>query len=155
MNEPQPWDGVSDRRSIPIHILNYVDGRLEEHTKRIYDLLQEHVSEEMERYDEILDKIGSSADKAEARHNSLSMSINSYMTKQELIEEAFLEDKHGKPDYHGHKYDHEYRKQVSSWWAKVKDGVVMKIIEWGGVAFVAWAGYALWDAFLRGPHDHP
>lgn len=148
------WDGKSDRRSIPLHILNYVDERLETHTDKIYNLLADHVKEEMSRFDEIKDGIRESEERQEHRHSSLIQSITAYMQKQELIDLAFLADRHGQPDYQGHRSDHEYRKAAADWWQKVKGTVTIKVLEWASVGFFAWLMYVVWEAFLRGPHDH-
>lgn len=125
------WKGEERRapEGVIIAVMNHVQETLEAHTQ----------------------KMDAKFDKVNTRIDSLIQSITSYMNKQEVIENAFLKNKEGKPDYHGHFYDHEHRKKVYEWWQGVKEKAVVKVIEWASVTFFAWLLYTLWQAFLKGP----
>lgn len=125
------WDG-KDRRApegVIIAVMNHVQETLDKHTVKMDEKFS-HVN---------------------SRLDNLMQSINSYMAKQEDIEVAFLKTKDGKPDYHGHFYDHDHRKQVAEWWGTVKDKAIVKLAEWVAVGVAGWIMYTLWEAFLKGP----
>lgn len=107
-----------------------------------------HVQETLEHHTERMDK---KFDHVDRRIEALITSINSYMAKQDEIDSAFLKHMDGKPDYSGHRNDHEVRKNVALWWQGVKDKTLTKIIEWASVAICGWLFYVIWDAFLKGP----
>lgn len=112
-DEQRQWDG-SERRGIPIHLINYVDERLAVHVDKVEKIMANHVGEEMERYREIIDLIEEKDRRSEDRHHALVQSISAYNAHVELIDGAFLDDEdNGQPDYRGH------RKAHKSW---AKDG---------------------------------
>jgi hypothetical protein len=122
-------------------------------TDRIMRELTEHTEEEMARYNQMLKAVHDANEASEKRHSSLIQSIHAYMTKQNEIENAFLKNEQGAPDFHGHWYDHSHRKQAAIWWGNVKGGTIAKLVEWGAIAVIAWIGMNLWTAFLHGPHQ--
>ncbi len=144
------WDG-EERRGIPMHILNYMDDRLAGHTRHIEEILEHHTGEEMERYTAIVESIKAQTNASEARHSALIQSLNAYMIRQEDMRGAFLKNEDGHPDYHGHWYDHNHRKNLGIWWQGVKNGVLVKMIEWGSVLVVGWLGLMIWNGILQGP----
>jgi len=124
------WNG-EDRRApegVIIAVMNHVQETLDRHTAKM-DTKFDHVN---------------------ARIDNLIESISSYMDKQEDIEKAFLKTHDGRPDFHGHFYDHDHRRQLGIWWDGVKDKAITKLIEWGVVVTVGWIAINLWDAFLKG-----
>lgn len=133
------WTG-EERRAIPIHVLNYVDRKLEEHIKKVD-----------ERLYTISTSIEQSEKSAEERHNALINALTVSLGKIELIESAFLRNESGDPDFNGHHYEHDRRKRFSEWWEGVKDKTITKVVEWSALAFIAWALHALWEQFLKGP----
>lgn len=146
----EAWAG-EERRGIPMHILNYMDERLAGHTRHIEGIFQQHTEEEMDRYASIVESIEAHTKASEARHGALIQSINAYMEHQDQIRGAFLKDESGRPDYHGHWYDHNHRKNLAIWWQGVKDGVLVKVIEWGTVLVLGWLGLMVWQGILQGP----
>lgn len=64
-----------------------------------------------------------------------------------LMAEAFPE---GDPD--GHRRHHELvikaAEERAAFWAQMR----AKLTEWGLIGIAGWAAYALWAAFLQGPH---
>lgn len=86
------WDG-KERRTIPFQLINYVDEKLTAHAKAVTDALNSHTGEEMERYQDIIDKqdqlenkIGHLESLIEVngkKITSLTESITSFMSRQE------------------------------------------------------------------------
>jgi hypothetical protein len=144
------WQG-EERRGIPIHVLNYVDERLSTHVDKVEALMASHVGEEMERYQEIINLIQEKDRRSEERHYSLVQSITAFSGNVELMSRAFLEDEKGRPDFDGHRYDHDKRKRFAVWWDGVKDKAITKVVEWGVLAFVVWVAHSMWESFLKGP----
>lgn len=64
-----------------------------------------------------------------------------------LMADAFPE---GDPD--GHRKHHEAvikaAEEKAEFWKKMR----LAISQWGLIGFLGWAAYALWSAFLQGPH---
>lgn len=64
-----------------------------------------------------------------------------------LMADAFPE---GDPD--GHRKHHEAvikaAEEKAEFWKKMR----LAISQWGLIGFLGWAAYALWAAFLQGPH---
>jgi hypothetical protein len=144
------WNG-SERRSIQVHILNYVDDRLKEHTERIEKVFHDHTGDEMQRYGEILNKIDAGQADSKKRHDDVMKILVNFNTKCKSVESAFLKKPDGTPDYEGHNYDHDKRKRVAEWRAKMKDSAVLKIVEWSSVGLTAWLLHTIWEATLKGP----
>lgn len=97
------WDGI-ERRTV---------GALD----HFATMLKEHKENEMDRYDQIINKINANDSKSESRHdetqtrlNHLSKSIDNFMAEQSLfhdaIKRAFPRDEDGLPDFDGHKSAH-------------------------------------------------
>lgn len=145
------WRG-DERRAIQVHIINYIDERLNVHTAKVEQLMKDHVGEEMARYSEIIELIEKKDKASEDRHYALVQSITAYTGHVEMVQAAFLEDEKGRPDFEGHRYDHDKRKRFAIWWAGVKDKAITKVIEWGALAFVVWVVHSMWEAFLKGPN---
>ena len=144
------WQG-EERRGIPVHVLSYIDQKLEAHAEKVETLFRDHVGEEMSRYQEIIELIEDKDRRSEERHLGLVQSIHAYMGNVELMQAAFIEDSKGNPDYRGHRNDHDKRKRFGEWWDTVKDKAITKVIEWGALAFVVWVVHSMWEAFLKGP----
>lgn len=144
------WTG-EERRGIPIHILNYMDERLHEHTERIESVFSRHTAEEMDRYNAILDKIAAGQKAAAERHETVMEVISHFNGKCKDVHSAFLKTPDGAYDFDGHRYDHDRRKKFGDWWEKVKGGIIVKIAEWGSLAFVIWVLHSLWESFIKGP----
>lgn len=103
------------------------------------------------RLQHLEDKIDRNAEAAEKRHSALIDSITAYMGHVELVEQAFIKDKEGRPDYHGHREDHYTRKTFGDWLKKQREdalGQVMRGVMYSIFVFIL---YTLWDAFLKGP----
>ncbi len=145
------WKDGTERRSLPIHVLNYMDDRLQTHSDNIEKLLKDHVSEEAIRFDSLEDKINDNDKLAQSRHGALIASINSYMSKQETFEHAFLRTTDGKPDVHGHYTDHESRFKSGQWWSGVKQSTIAELIKWASILIIAWMAVMTWKEFLKGP----
>lgn len=146
----QQWAG-EERRGIPIHILNYVDEKLDVHTQKVEHLMQAHVGDEMARYQLIEEKLERNNRESERRHHSLIQSITAFTGNVEMMQQAFLRTQEGQPDYIGHFNDHNERAALGLWWKSVKDKALTKLIEWGVVVLAGWIGYSLWQSFLQGP----
>jgi hypothetical protein len=148
--EEHEWNG-EERRSIPIHVLNYMDHRLGEHTNRIEDLFKEHITDEMERYGDIVNKLESSAIASQKRHSILIDQLTIVTGNTELIKGAFPKSKEGLPDYNEHHDYHFTWKTRKEWWAGTSSQAVRKLFEWMLMAFVIWMGTVIWQAALQGP----
>lgn len=144
------WSG-EERRSAPLHIINYVEGRVREHTEHVEKILRDHIAEEMLRFGEIRDSLEGSRKGSEFRHAELVAQITAYRDRVENLESAFIETDHGGLDVLGHRQDHSMRKTTAEWWDSVKKSSTTKVIEYSLVAVLAWAGIAMWNAFLKGP----
>ena len=144
------WDG-SERRGIPIHILNYMDARLKTHTEHIEQIFTGHTQDEMDRYKAINKAIDDARVSSESRHKAVMEALSGFKTKCRSVESAFLKLPNGEPDFEGHNRDHSSRKRFGDWWDQVKGSTLAKIIEWGSLAFVIWIIHTLWEAFLKGP----
>ena len=144
------WTG-QERRSAPLHIINYIDGRMREHTERVEKILRDHIAEEMLPFGEIQSALKESREGSEARHAELVAQITAHRSRVEHLESAFIETDHGGLDVIGHKQDHSMRKTTAEWWDSVKKSSTTKVIEYTLVAVLAWVGIAMWNAFLKGP----
>lgn len=144
------WQG-DERRGIQIHILNYIDERLDSRIGEVKALFVEHTTDEMERYTEILRQIDDSRKASETRHGELIKQLTVNISHQQSIENAFIKDEMGKPDFVGHHYDHFSRKKWADWINGVKDSAVTRVVEYASVAVFAWIGYMVWTGLLAGP----
>jgi len=150
MSDAEPWDGA-ERRSAPLHLIKYVDGRMLEHTQHIEQILRDHVTDEMHRFGSIQHAIDELARVSRERHEQTLSQWETHLSRTEAMEQAFLEDHHGKPDFNGHHADHSVRAKAGAWWADVKNKTTTKLIEWASVALAAWLILNFWQAFLKGP----
>ena len=157
----EQWDGMERR----------AQGILE----RFQHELSLHTKDEMERYDEIIDRMeatDATLTHIEKSQRAMNMSIQAFMETHggfiSAIQRAFPKDDEGKPDYDGHKKAHlswitnakdekevmEYvRKQMKDE-AKSEDLVTYtkKVIFAGAaLAVVSFVAVATWAAFLKGP----
>ncbi len=144
------WHG-EERRGIPIHILNYMDERLNTHTERIEHVFHAHTADEMDRYNAILNRIEEGQKAATERHKTVMETISHFNGKCSSVHSAFIKLPDGTYDFDGHRYDHDRRKKFAEWWDRVKGGIVIKLMEWGSLAFVVWAVHTMWEAFVKGP----
>jgi len=144
------WAG-EERRSIPVHILNYMDTRLGEHTDRIEGLFREHITDEMERYSDIISRIDASSEASQERHNVLVDRLTVFTGQVELMEKAFPESKQGWPDYVKHHKYHYTKEEQRVWWSSVRDQAVKKLFEWSLILIVGWMGVLIWKGLLLGP----
>ena len=104
----QDWPG-DERRSIPIHILNFVDEKMESQTKQIKDIFEDHEIKEMARYSSIE---GDVKDLKNDFH-ILTSNITSFMDRTTEfhtdVKAAFPKNEDGNPDFGGHASDHKHR----------------------------------------------
>jgi hypothetical protein len=103
--------------------------RADDHLENFTAVLEKHTVEEMERYKEIIDRLGAteeatmSIDKRlnhiENGQKAINQSIHAFMEAHSTlfyaIQSAFPKDEEGKPDYDGHKKAH------LSWISNAKD----------------------------------
>lgn len=144
------WKG-DERRGIPIHILNYMDERLNTHVTSIEDVFNKHTSEEMSRYSDIMSMISDGQEASAKRHESIMNTMIEFHGKCKSLHNAFLKLPDGSYDFDGHRDDHNSRKKLGEWWNKLKGGVIAKLVEWGSLAFVIWMLHSMWESFLKGP----
>ena len=146
----QEWQGT-ERRSIPIHILTYVNERIDARFNEVKQLFVDHTTDEMERYGTIIHSIEESRKASEERHHELINQLTVQIGHQKLIESAFLKNQEGDPDFSGHHYDHYKRKTFLDWWNSVKDKAITRVVEYASVAVFAWLVFMVWKALLAGP----
>jgi len=178
--ESKSWTG-EERRGIQIHVINYIDDRLKEHTstlemtlgQKIADVklsVEGHTVEEMERYTAIqtqlkdyCDSMAKQARHSEDRHaetqhriNSLAQSIEAWMAGQDDFADAMKrafpkDDETGKPDYDGHRTAH------LAWITDSKESKEFKryirnvVLGAAAVAVTSWLTLLVWQGLLRGP----
>lgn len=144
-----------ERRSIPIHLLTYVDEKLEHHAKEIKGIVVGHTSEEMDRYEEIITIIKAHREEMDARYNTLLRSIDSYTDKVERVHEhlseAFLTDKKGRPDFQGHAHAHEAWVEEAKQAKELRAYIQKVVLATAAVAIGSWLLAVVWPAVLQGP----
>jgi hypothetical protein len=154
------WDG-KDRRACPTFDEKNPGSLVQVilHFNRRFD---DHTSDEMERYEEILTLIRDNNEASNARHEriagrvqSLIDSFNSFMEKAEShdtpctalkeVHGAFLkdEDDENKIDYPGHKRDHKARKYDAEENRKLRGKVLLAVVSALAIAVGAWVWQAL------------
>ena len=126
------WSG-EERRTVRVEIVNMVSAMIEP------------------RLQHLEDKIDRNAEAAERRHSALIDSITAYMGHVELVEQAFLKDQQGRPDFVGHHADHHQRKTFGDWLRKQKDDALGQVMRGAMYSVFIFILYTLWDAFLKGP----
>ena len=132
-------------------------------------MLNNHVKEEMDRFEEFVDKQDQFENKLShieqrmedqyetlgARVSNLSTSITAFMEHHgefiKSIRKAFPKDEEGNPDYDGHRSAH------LAWIKDSEDGKELKkyiqkvVLGAAAVAVVSWLWAVVWPAFLHGP----
>lgn len=144
------WNG-EERRGIPIHILNFIEEKIDAAFGKMEHLLHKHIGDEEQQIGAILTQLQHNVKRAEERHDALQASLTCYFDQQQTLEAAFLKRENGQPDLDGHRTDHEIRASFERWKREVREHVVTRIIEWASIALASWAGYVLWSAFVAGP----
>ena len=149
--------------------------RTNDHLDDFKSMLLKHTAEEMEKYNEIierLDQTETNLDKLTRSQTAMNQSIHAFMTGQEAfisaICRAFPKDEDNKPDYDGHRKAHlewitdadDEREVMSYVRKKMKEdeksdellNYTKKVI-FAGAAFavVSFIAIASWAAFLKGP----
>ncbi len=135
----EEWDG-SERRGIPIHVLNHIDDRLAAHSKQVSESLAE-----------INETLKVNAENSQKRHGTLVDQITVVIGQQKLLETAFLELEDGRPDYQGHRHFHKAKKRFEDFKKQLGQNALMKITEYVSLGLFAWFVYVAWEALLRGP----
>jgi len=157
MNSPDDWKG-DERRSIPIHVLNYIKEIVTEETVELKTSFDEykrnfaaHDHDEMARYDAILQNQIANAKESADRHYALVDSLTASMGRIQLAETAFIKNHNGDPDFHGHREAHEVWIAESiarkEFWNKMK----FELAKWGFIGFLGWGLVQLWLGVLHGP----
>lgn len=155
-----PGDG-----RVSAEVANYVNQRLSEYGDRIERMLSGHIRDETDEFsgfrqqfrdfqvelNGLRDLIAQSIKLSEARHAELVRQIDAQSARQSAIEAAFPRTDNGELDLHGHRQEHQLRKQAIAWWESVRRNVIVKVLEWGAVGFIVLAGSALWRTLLAGP----
>jgi hypothetical protein len=147
VSTPPNWAG-DERRSIPVHLINYIDEKLAEHTAAVEELMTR-------RYDEILASQERAEGHMEKRHTELIKSLQSYATKAERVHEnlgdAFLVNKKGQPDFSGHANAHEAWVKEAEESRKMRT-FVKQIVVGAAVSTVgSWVILLMWKGLLLGP----
>jgi predicted Ser/Thr protein kinase len=155
------WTGA-ERRGIPIEILNYVKSVVADETKEIKQSFAEyreefasHDADEMRRYDQILENQKINAQAAESRYAELIRSVDSYTEKtehfQDSIKDAFLVNRHGKPDFVGHAEAHQAWVTEASENQQMRQFIKRTIIGASTVGVGSWITMLMWSGLLQGP----
>lgn len=168
MHQDTPWTG-DERRSLPIHVMNWMREEVRGATASMEDLLQRHTEDEMDRYDQIIKQIKANDAKSEGRHDetqaiihdnqrqiaSLQQSISTFISGttefHDAVKRAFPKDDEGRPDYDGHRGAH------LSWIDESKEskelrGYIKKVVLGAAaVALTSWLTLLVWQGVLLGP----
>lgn len=143
--------------SAPIHLIAYVDGRMREHTEHVEQILRDHVADEMCRFGEIAGGIKAAQTRAEelelrnaARHAEIMAMLQSQNKRIDEMEQAFLTDHKGDPDYHGHHGDHDTRNKSAQRWDDLKRSTTASVVTWASIAAIGWLAFAIWTSFKVG-----
>lgn len=148
---------MGEAPSAPIHLIAYVDGRMREHAQHVEQILRDHVTDEMCRFGEIQGGIKAASARAEelelrnaSRHAEI-MAVLATQTKRiDSIEQAFLVDHKGAPDYQGHHGDHDTRSKSAKRWDDLKASTTASMVTWVSIAALGWLGFAIWTSFKVG-----
>jgi hypothetical protein len=151
---------------ISISVINHMEERLHAHAAKLQSTFDAHTVEEMERYQEILDKIEENNQNAQIRHNNLSEQLNArhdtlltsvsgYMDRttnaMNGLHDAFPLDKKGKPDFHGHAAAHEMWIENAGATRELISYVKKVVLAGVTSALVCWVGALIWQGILHGP----
>lgn len=133
------WSGT-ERRSIPIHVLNHVsevmDKFREEETAR-HAKLEGMIADTNTRIDELMRSVDTYTDAAEKVFNALG--------------EAFPADRRGKPDFAGHANAHERWIEEARESRELRAYIKKIVAASAAVAILSWLAVVVWPAFLQGP----
>jgi hypothetical protein len=140
-----------ERRSIPVHVLNYMDHKLDEHTQRIENLFKEHIADEAQKHSAVIYNLEVSAKASQSRHAALMTQFNMISENIEEINNAFPKSKEGLPGYEEHHNYHFTWRTRKEWWAGTSNQAFRKLFEWLLMAFVIWLGAVIWQSILTGP----
>ena len=158
-HQPQPAAG--EPPSAPLHIIAYVDGRMREHTQHVEQILREHITDEMLRFGEIQGGVSASRSRAEElelraveRHSEIMGVLGQHTRRLSDVEQAFLTDHKGAPDYHGHHGDHDTRSKAAMRWESLKTSTTANVVTWVAIASLGWLSYVVIlaiKAWMAGP----
>ena len=147
--------------SAPLHIIAYVDRRMREHTEHVESILREHVADEMCRFGEIQGAIKALRERAEelelrnaARHTEIMGVLGQHTCRLDDVEQAFLVDHEGNPDYHDHHQDHDTRSKAAQRWESLKTSTTANVVTWVSIASLGWLSYVVIlavKAWMAGP----
>lgn len=143
--------------SVPVYIISYVDAKMGEHARHVETILRDHVADEMCRFGEIQGAIKGLRERTEElelrsaqRHAEIMAMLTTQNKRIDEIEQAFLTDHKGSPDYHGHHGDHDTRSKAAMRWEALKTSTTANVVTWVSIASTGWLGYAIWQAFKTG-----
>ena len=138
MTSPYPYPPHAAAPQKTVEETNTAWGRrTDDHLGTFKTMLEKHTAEEMERYDEIIERLGTTEETVtsidtriggiEKGQAAMNASIHAFMDTHgsffTAIQRAFPRDDEGKPDYDGHKKAH------LSWISNAKDEkVVMEFV---------------------------
>lgn len=155
-----------DNEEIPMHLIRYFEEKLRAHSAEVHKFFDDHTSDEMMRYKQILKTIDNNRISTERmygsleaiiseRHNALVQSIEHLLQKLEEfsigIDSAFPKNNVGKADYAGHAYDHITRMKDAE---EVRDfrRYIKRVVSAAAIIGVGtWLLYVIWPAILAGP----
>lgn len=114
--------------------------------------LTDHMQEEDQEVAAIRKDISEWQLAAEKRHTELIRSLDAWTNKIDCTA-AFL-TKDGLPDLHGHRDDHHSRKQSADEFRDLAKSTQKVVAGGAAMGALTWLFYTIWEAFLRGPHNH-
>ena len=140
---------------VPIEIIKHINCRLDTHAAQVVKYFEDHTRNEMERVEDILEKIELTNRGAELRFRTLSDLVKESVVKTEqtyaVFSEAFPVNRHGKPDFAGHALAHE------SWIKETNDSRELRayiqkvVLAAAAIAVGSWVALLIWQAVLHGP----
>lgn len=143
-------NNYTERRQNGINIesiISYLDKTLSDQKNEIIGLISIH-TEMTERRIDTLTKSG------DLKHNEMEQDIkgikdqlNEIFNKTNNIYSAFILKENGEPDFSGHSIYHINVNNLLRWKKKLRDGVLMKIIEWASVGIIAYILLSLFTTF--------
>lgn len=143
--------------AVPLYFISYVDAKMGEHARHVETILRDHVADEMCRFGEIQGAIKGLRERAEelelrnaARHAEIMAVLGQHTRRLSDVEQAFLVDHKGDPDYHNHHHDHDTRSKAAQRWESLKTSTTANVVTWASIAAVGWLSFAIWQAFKTG-----
>lgn len=160
MSKPTNWSGLERRADpppgapggIPPEVVAYIDARISREIGAIHGMLREHIIEETRALDVIRAMIERNAAASEARHEMLMQKLSAHQIRTEAIEQAFLDNQHGEPDFFGHRSDHSTRANVGRWWDGVKSTVASNAIMAVMGGLVTWVALIVYQSLTGAAH---